>query len=263
MAIDKDASIIQGTDIEPGLQFNTNGEVVARTLSIDWDFVPGLNTRTYASLRPTNTGVNSIRYRLRDGVPQPSNFGTLGVNLRAEQTIAPGGPFTVLLDSGVFVKPSGPDGIQLTAEGLLGASNNSGGTVEVGIIPDDESESRILGFSSLRSSYTIQPAPETLLEQFRVDFSRFQTANVRVTVATYYTNSNFGDASLIIRQGGTYNGVDGTIIASNTTIPVFFLQFLSLSTVIARPSGFDTIKILSQGPFIQSIISPALWIQEA
>lgn len=259
-ALDSQVSILQGTDIEQGLQFNTIGEQVARSLSIDWDFVPGTNVRTYATLFPTITGLNNIRYRLRDGVPAPVNFGTLGANIRAETTLVPGGPTAVFLDSGTFVKPTGPDSIQLTAEGILGQSNNSGGTVEVGIIPDNDTQ--ILGFSSLRGGYSNQPAVEALITQYRVDFDRFTTANVRLTCAMHYQNFNFSLGTLSMRQGGTYNVVDGAVIASNAAIPINFNQFISLSVDIARPVGFDTIKITYNGVFIQNVNAPALWIQE-
>lgn len=264
MALDIDRSIFQGTDIEPGLQLNTNGEILARLMPIDWDQIPSTNVQIYLSLSPTIGGPNSIRYRLRQGVPQPNpvNVGTLGVNIRAETTLAPGGPYDTLLTSASFAKPTGLDCLQMTAEGIPAANNsNSTGTVEMGIIPDVDD--LIVAACSLRGGYQNQPAPEVIVTQYLIDYTRFTSTNVRATIACHYTNSNFGNATLNLRQGGTYNVADGTILAGTTTIPIFFNGYISLSAVYARPAGTEMLKISQAGPFIQNVTTPTIWVQEA
>ena len=263
MAIDSSISILQGTDIEPGLGFQTAGAVeqVQRLIPIDWDQVPGANVQTYASFSPTITGLNNIRYRLRDGITNPTSVGTLGVNLRGEVTEVPGGPYTTLITSASFAKPTGIDCVQLTSEGIGGQTNNSAGTVEVGIIPDVGGP--LVFFSSLRGGYTNQPAPEALVTQYLFDYDRFTSTNVRVTMACHYRNTNFGLASLFVRQGGTYNVPDGTLLASNVAIPINFLGYLSLTAVYARPAGTEMLKISQAGPFIQDVVAPSIWVQEA
>ena len=264
MSVDPAISVLQGTDIEPGLGASTspgNTEILSRTLCIDWDQVVATNVRTFCSFRPEVLGLNNITYRLRDGAGPIATFTTLGPNLRDSATEVPGGPYTTFLDSGSIVKPTGLTAIQLTAEGIGGESNNTLGTVEMGIIPDTGGP--IIGYSSLRGAYRNQPAPEAVVTNYIVDCDRFDSANIRVTIALHYVNFNFGDATLNLRQGGNYNTVDGTIIASNTTIPINTNQYRGLTAVIAKPVGLEEFKITQAGPFIQDVSAPTLWVQEA
>lgn len=261
MAIDSSISVLQGTDIEPGLQVNTIGENIARLFCINWDHVPGANVQVYASFSPTITGAFNIRYRVRQGVVNPIAVNTLATNIRGEVTEVVGGPVNSLITSASFAKPTGVDVIQLTAEGLGGQTNNSLGTAEVGIIPDVGGP--VTAYSSLRGGYRNQPAPEALVTQYLIDYDRFTTANVRATICVHYVNFNFGLATLNLRQGGTYNVPDGTLLASNAAIPINFVGYLSLTAVYARPVGTEMLKISQAGPFIQDVTAPSLWVQEA
>lgn len=260
MTIDQDISVLQGSEIEAGLGLPVAAfEQIGRRLSVNWSEIPGTNIRIYASLRPEITGLNNIIYRIRRSVANPVNIGTLASIILDSATELPGGPRDLFLDSGIIAKPAGVDVVQLTTEGVGGGSANDAGTIELGIEPDTSGP--ILGFSNLRPSTTLGGAAELFILEFRVDFTRFSSANVRLVAGMHYRNQNFAVAPLNLRQGGTYQGVDGAIIGT-INVPTNNNGYVSVGATIVNPNTVTSIKICSGALGTQTVDSPFLWVQE-
>ena len=260
MSIDPAVSVYQGSEVSSEPQPIANFEQLARLLPIDWDNIPGTNVRVYAKLFSQITGAQSITWGLRRNITNPSGIGVLGATLLDTSTQAPGGPVSVSLDSGLIAKPTGVDVIQLTSTGLGGSPANTSGTIVMGVETDIAGP--IVGYSNLRGFVTYSLAPEVFLIEFRVDWSRFSTANVRVSLGIHYRNLNFAASPLNLREGGTYHGVDGAVIASSL-VPINFDGYQTVSGVIANPGGFSSIKVTHGALGTQFTSTPSIWIQES
>lgn len=260
MSVDPAISVFQGSQVSDEPLPISPAEQFALLLPINWDNIPGTNVRIFANLRPEITGAQSITYRLRHSITNPVGLSVLGSVILDSALEAPGGPRNLSLDSGVIAKPSGIDVIQISTQGSGGSPANTTGTVVMGVEPD--ANGPIVGYSNLLGFVTYSLAPETFLTEYRVDWDRFSTPNVRVSMAIHFRNLNFAASPLNLRLGGTYHGVDGTVIAT-VLVPINFDGYQSLSAVIANPGGISSVKVTFGALGTQFVSTPTIWIQEA
>ena len=243
MAVNPERSVLAGIDES----FNNSqnyaaAEAIVRQFVIDWDKIPGATVQVIATVQADLPGASNVTLRCRRNT---SSLLTLGSTILASSVEVPPGIREVTLDSGSFAKPAGRDALQFTQQGGQVGLAATLRTISVGIVL--ETNGVVWFAANPPDLINVNTGNEVFMREIRVNWDKFPAGNVEVTWAGNAFNTNFGPATIRVRQGGTYHGVDGTIVASGV-VPINNNAFFSFSGTFARPSGVSSLKTTAQEP---------------
>jgi hypothetical protein len=220
--------------------------------------------RNYVNAGLTPDGLSELRKRVRDaveadprvlslssfGFSMESSTGTLTIEIVVDTA---DGPFALvlgvtsmtvdILNNGVL--PAAPAGSPATvATPVPGPAGLPGGPGPAGPKGDKGDTGGGIGVGgglTFRERTMSSTGTEEVVDQLTVNFSKFPAGLLTIELAALLASVS-GTATFKLRVGGTYGGVDGTVVATGTCASATPTP-AGISGTLTNPTGLRPVKL--------------------